>query len=347
MDTTRRPSPERNLSVSGGSQLTEAERQLLLGLRVHTRRKRAATREALAEYGGSTFGRYLVSWDGAYDALQKAGIVRVDGDSCVLTQRGSVLAEDVYRNTPPWLYFYREFFARAPHSQAYRAFCERVYGRYLCQQGQADMAQLDLAVRVLRVRGTDRVLDLGCGSGMPAAHISEVTGASVTGIDFAEEAIAHARRLGPPKRGRVEFRLMNVNDLRLVQGTFNKAISADTLHLSFDLEEVLRTLRRVLKPKGEMAVFWETWIRPEKPREMLQPHASRLARALEKLGLSYTAHDLSAQNEEHWRKKIDALAALKSCFESEGNGYLHDRLVDETRRCEWGIGSRYLYHVHI
>ncbi len=333
--------------MAAREKLTEGERQLLLGLRVHSRRKVAATRGSLAEYGRSTFGRYLVNWDSAYDTLANAGIARMDGDAYALTEDGHLLANDVYRSTPPWLYFYREFFARAPHSQAYKAFCERVYGRYLCQQGQVDMAQLDMAIQVLSVAKTDRLLDLGCGSGMMTAYISEATGASVTGVDFAEEAIVFARRHAPAPRRRTEFRLMNVNDLQLGDGSFDKVLSADTLHLAFNLDEVLQTLWRVLKPDGEMAVFWETWIRPEKPRQMLEPHASRLAGALESLGLSYTTHDLTAQNDEQWHRKIDALADLRFWFESEGNSYLYDRLVDETRRCDWGIGSRYLYHIQV
>ncbi len=272
-------------------------------------------------------------------------MVRVHDDSYRLTEDGDLLATEVHRSTPPWLYFYREFFERAPHSPTYKAFCEKVYGRYLCQQGQVDMAQLDMAIQVLRVGRTDRVLDLGCGSGMMTAYISETTGASVTGVDFADEAIAFARQLAPVARRRAEFLLMNVNELQLRDGSFDKILSADTLHLAFNLDNVLQTLRRALKPNGEMVVFWETWIRPEKPRELLEPHASRLARSLDKLGLSYTTQDLSAQNDEQWRRKIDALAALRSRFEVEGNGYLYDRLADETRRCDWGIGSRYLYHI--
>jgi ubiquinone/menaquinone biosynthesis C-methylase UbiE len=312
---------------------------------VHCRRDAAATRASLAEYGTSVFGQYLVSWDSAYETLVNGGIVRADGDSYLLTAAGKVLADDVHRGTPPWLYFYKEFFARAPRSPAYRAFCESVYGEYLCQQGQVDMAQLDIAIRVLGVTDSDRVLDLGCGSGMMAAHIAEATGASVAGVAFVEEAIAFARQLPPAKHGRTEFCLMNVNDVRLREGSFDKVLSANTLHLSYDLAGVLETLRRVVQPRGEMALFWETWVRPEKSREMLEPHGSKLARTLESLGLSYTAHDLGAQNDEQWRKKINTLAVLKCRFESEGNSCLHDRLLAETRRCEWGTGARFLYHV--
>jgi len=34
-------------------------------------------------------------------------------------------------------------------------------------------------------------------------------------------------------------------------------------------------------------------------------------------------------------------------FESEGNRFLYESAMEETKRCDWGIGIRYFYHLNL
>jgi cyclopropane fatty-acyl-phospholipid synthase-like methyltransferase len=68
---------------------------------------------------------------------------------------------------------YERFYPAAHASPAHAKFCERVYGRNLCQDGQTDMATLDTLLTGLDLKPDDHVLDLGCGTGGIAAYCAE------------------------------------------------------------------------------------------------------------------------------------------------------------------------------
>ena len=90
-------------------------------------------------------------------------------------------------------HWYSDYYAAVEVSRANAAYCERVFGRNLCQHGFADMDQLDRLLEVTGIRAGHRVLDLGCGNGLIAEYISDVTGAQVTGVDFIPGAIRQAQ----------------------------------------------------------------------------------------------------------------------------------------------------------
>ena len=62
--------------------------------------------------------------------------------------------------------FYTCFYQAVASSAANAEYCERVYGRNLCQHGFADLAHLDHLIQVSGISAGTRVLDLGCGNGM-------------------------------------------------------------------------------------------------------------------------------------------------------------------------------------
>lgn len=324
----------------------ETERKCLLCLRTLGRQRREATVDSIAVVAKSLIGPEPVEWRTPLAALERSGLVVAEGDTYSLTEAGETAAERIHRDHPLWAYMYREVHARAPESAAYGTLCERVFGRNLCQQGQADMAQIDALVAALRISAEHRILDLGCGNGLLAAYIAERTGAHVTGVDLSAAGIDYAKAHAQPERGRVAFEVGNVNALAFPEASFDQVLSIDTLHLAADLRETLCKLAKILAPCGEMGIFWETWIRPEKrPREMLEPAGTRLGRTLVDLGWSYETRDFSSANDTLWERMKTALADLRSAFEAEGNGFLYESLLSQTRRTEWGVGSRYLYRV--
>ena len=105
--------------------------------------------------------------------------------------------------------FYTRFYAAVTDSVANAAYCERVYGRNLCQHGFADLAHLDHLIEVSGISVDSSILDLGCGNGMISEYISDQTGAHVTGIDFIARAIQDARQRTVDKRERLDFHMMD------------------------------------------------------------------------------------------------------------------------------------------
>ncbi|MFN8448093.1 MAG: hypothetical protein U0521_05770 [Anaerolineae bacterium] len=55
--------------------------------------------------------------------------------------------------------FYEDFYRLTATSTAHAEFCERVFGRDLCQHGFADMTQLDALMAALRLQPGARALD--------------------------------------------------------------------------------------------------------------------------------------------------------------------------------------------
>jgi SAM-dependent methyltransferase len=119
--------------------------------------------------------------------------------------------------------------------------------------------------------GDRAVLDAGCGVGYGAAHLAEVA-ASVVGIDRDEGAIAYAReRYARPN---VEFRVGDLLDLDLDDGSFDVVCSFETIEHLEDVDAFLAEVVRVLRAGGVFFVSTprvdETTVSPENPFHRLE-----------------------------------------------------------------------------
>lgn len=139
--------------------------------------------------------------------------------------------------------------------------------------------------------------------------------------------------------------MANVNVLGLEPASFDRILSIDTLHLAADVRRTLVDLEGALTAGGTLGVFWETWIGPSRPREMLSASGNRFARTLAELRWRYETVDFSDANAGLWERMRRALDQMRTDFEREGNRLLWESLVSQTERMDWGTGSRYLYRI--
>ena len=247
--------------------------------------------------------------------------------------------------------FYTRFYAAVSASTANAAYCERVYGRNLCQHGFAEISHLDDLIQVSGISAAGRVLDLGCGNGMISEYISDQTGAHVTGIDFITKAIQDACQRTTAKRERLDFHVMDFLHLQFPPSSFDVIISIDTLYFT-DIVETLRGCLPLLKENGRLAVFFDQSCGPETPleeypREIIQVDQTELAQALQELGFSYQFWDYTEAMLAHLRRRRPVLEELKPQFETEGNSFLYESHLGESRGIEHAYvndaGKRYLY----
>lgn len=91
-----------------------------------------------------------------------------------------------------------------------------------------------------------RVLDLGCGSGVPVAHSLVAAGHHVTGVDISEVQISRARKLLP----QADFIRADATSLTFPEGSFDAVVSLYVL-IHIPLDEQPPLLERIA-----------TWLRP-------------------------------------------------------------------------------------
>ena len=114
------------------------------------------------------------------------------------------------------------------------------------------------------VRHGDRVLDAACGTGDLAIADAKAGAASVTGLDFAEQMLARARRKAPLDWVQGDMLALPFDD-----EAFDAATVGFGVRNVADLELALRELRRVLRPGGRLAILEIT-----QPRGAMKPFYS-------------------------------------------------------------------------
>jgi len=118
------------------------------------------------------------------------------------------------------------------------------------------------AVGAVRARRGDRVLDLGCGTGLLGRAAARRTQARVVGVDVSHAMLVRAARLGR------EVATVEGSAFRLPfrDGAFAAACSAFVMRNLDDLDGAFRELARVVRPGGGIALVDIT----EPPRPALR-----------------------------------------------------------------------------
>jgi 2-polyprenyl-6-hydroxyphenyl methylase/3-demethylubiquinone-9 3-methyltransferase len=98
------------------------------------------------------------------------------------------------------------------------------------------------------VAAGERVLDVGCGEGRFAVGLARA-GASVVGVDVAEEPLRRARELHPE----LDVRLVNsAGGWELADASFDVVWAGEVIEHVADTAAWLSEVRRVLRPGGRL-----------------------------------------------------------------------------------------------
>jgi len=248
--------------------------------------------------------------------------------------------------------FYERYYDAMTRSRAHAAFCERVFGRNLCQHGFADMLQLDALIEAARLDPGQHALDLGCGNGMIAEYISDRTGAHVTGLDYIPAAILYARERTASKTDLLSFVVGDINALDLEDDAYDAIISIDTMYFSNDYAATIGQLLAALLPSGRMAILFshgrEPWVPVEEfAAETLPPDKTPLAVALQANGLIFETWDFTDDEYRLALLRKQVLADLKPQFEAEEIMFIYENRMGDangvSQAVEMGLQRRYLY----
>src|SRR5262252_3843597 len=115
----------------------------------------------------------------------------------------------------------------------------------------SDITEQTLAL--MDLQPTDRVLDLGCGTGWASRRMARVS-AEVIGLDVADEMLRRAEQTST-----------GVNNVRYVWGSaekipaadnaFDKVLSVESFYYYADQGKALDELRRVITPGGRLFIL--------------------------------------------------------------------------------------------
>jgi SAM-dependent methyltransferase len=127
---------------------------------------------------------------------------------------------------------------------------DAIADRYLERYGASAVRALKLAELCAGLPAGARVLDLGCGAGLPTAQQVVARGFTVTGIDFSAAQIERARRNVPEG----QFFVADMTGVELPRDTFD-AVAAFYSITHVPRDEHGRLLGRIagwLKPGGRL-----------------------------------------------------------------------------------------------
>jgi ubiquinone/menaquinone biosynthesis C-methylase UbiE len=299
----------------------------------------------------SVFGKEteFPDWMNAFGSLCEQGLIQQDGNEYLLTDLGRSHANRVRRERVGKRF--SDTLIRCEQSKAYSSFCERVFGRDLCQANMVDMVQLEEMLDALNLTAENRVLDMGCGIGRIAEYISDSTHASVLGIDIATEAVKRAQSRTQTKKYRLRFQEGDLNDLSLSPASVDTIIAIATLHYAENLEATIGKMKAILIPHGQMGLFSFQYCLDNEPPDILLPQNTRLAQALKKHGLQFQTWDFTEREKETLRQQIRVATELMEEFRAEDNLDLCEDRIEESeidlQRLETGKKRVYLYHVQL
>ncbi|KAI5370939.1 Putative S-adenosyl-L-methionine-dependent methyltransferase, Methyltransferase domain 25 [Septoria linicola] len=127
-----------------------------------------------------------------------------------------------------------------------------------------------------------RVLELGCGRGRVAAHVSRVTSAQIVGLNIDEDQVISARNYNEHSGLRNRFIRADFNDLPLPveSESFDGFYQIQAFSLAKDHDALCQELYRVLKPGARLSLLDWVSLEAYNPQD---PHHQELMTAIKPL----------------------------------------------------------------
>ncbi|MBI4055992.1 MAG: methyltransferase domain-containing protein [Elusimicrobia bacterium] len=172
-------------------------------------------------------------------------------------------------------------------------------------------------LKICEVKTPATVVDVGCGTGI-STRLFVREGFRVIGVDPNEDMLAHACQAGG-----AEYRCGDSSNTGLPEGCANLIVVAQAFHW-FDIRSTFREFKRILKPQGWCAAFWNVRSRRPGPKNVLSRHSpiligsrSPLMDEYEKLLETYSVEYKSVEKFPQTIQKIKRSSQVTSFKQAE------------------------------
>jgi ubiquinone/menaquinone biosynthesis C-methylase UbiE len=137
--------------------------------------------------------------------------------------------------------------------EAARRRFDRWAGRYEKDRRSRWMVGMqERALDALELRGEDRVLDVGCGTGAAVRCAARVVGRAVR-VDLSPAMIERARTW-PDLPSNIQFRVGESGRLPVQNGEFTAMLCTNSFHHYPDPDTAAREMARALEPGGRIVI---------------------------------------------------------------------------------------------
>ena len=113
----------------------------------------------------------------------------------------------------------------------------------------------DQTLALMDLQPTDRVLDLGCGTGWASRRMARVaTAGEIVGLDVADEMLRRAEQASREFKN-IRYVWGSAESIPAKDGTFSKVLSVESFYYYAGQGKALDELRRVMSPGGKLFIL--------------------------------------------------------------------------------------------